>query len=294
MRAPLGARGSYLPTAINVVQCLGWTVFELLVIATAAAALSDELFGFEARWAWTLVFGAAALALGLLGPIGVVRTVDPPRRRLGRPARRRVPRAGGRSPAAGSTRRGTDRARAASRPGRGSTSSSASRSRGSRSRPTTRASPEARGRRSGERASATSCPDALLLALGAVVLLTRDVADAAALPAAVAAGGLVALLALVALTVAETDEAFANAYSGAVSLQNLVPWAAAAAARRPDDDARDRRRARARADELPVVPLPARLVLRPALRRAPRRLARPRRALRADRRLRRAAAPASA
>ena len=67
-------------------------------------------------------------------------------------------------------------------------------------------------------------PDALLLALGAVVLLTRDVADAAALPAAVAAGGLVALLALVALTVAETDEAFANAYSGAVSLQNLVPW----------------------------------------------------------------------
>jgi nucleobase:cation symporter-1, NCS1 family len=68
-------------------------------------------------------------------------------------------------------------------------------------------------------------PDALLLALGAVVLLTRDIADAAALPAAVAAGGLVALLALLALTVAETDEAFANAYSGAVSLQNLLPRA---------------------------------------------------------------------
>ena len=57
------------------------------------------------------------------------------------------------------------------------------------------------------------------------MLLTRDVADAAALPAAIAAGGLVALLALVALTAAETDEAFANAYSGAVSLQNLVPRA---------------------------------------------------------------------
>jgi purine-cytosine permease-like protein len=66
-------------------------------------------------------------------------------------------------------------------------------------------------------------PDALLLALGAVVLLTRDVSDAAALPAAVAAGGVVALLVLLALTVAETDEAFANAYSGAVSLQNLFP-----------------------------------------------------------------------
>ena len=39
-------------------------------------------------------------------------------------------------------------------------------------------------------------PDALLLALGAVILLTREVGDAAALPAAVAAGGIVALLAL--------------------------------------------------------------------------------------------------
>jgi purine-cytosine permease-like protein len=66
-------------------------------------------------------------------------------------------------------------------------------------------------------------PDAILLALGAVILLTRDVADASALPAAVAAGGLLALLVLVALTIAETDEAFANAYSGAVSLQNLFP-----------------------------------------------------------------------
>ena len=66
-------------------------------------------------------------------------------------------------------------------------------------------------------------PDALLLALGAVILLTREVGDAAALPAAVAAGGIVALLTLVVLTVAETDEAFANAYSGAMSLQNLFP-----------------------------------------------------------------------
>ena len=32
MRAPLGRRGSSLPTAVDVVQTLGWTVFELLVI----------------------------------------------------------------------------------------------------------------------------------------------------------------------------------------------------------------------------------------------------------------------
>ena len=44
------------------------------MIATAAAALSDRLFGFRAQWAWTLVFGAVALGFGLAGPIGVVRT----------------------------------------------------------------------------------------------------------------------------------------------------------------------------------------------------------------------------
>ena len=41
----------------------------------------------------------------------------------------------------------------------------------------------------------------------------------------VAAGGVGSLLALLALTVDETDEAFANIYSTAVSLQNLVPRA---------------------------------------------------------------------
>ena len=41
-RAPLGQRGSYLATVLNVLQCLGWSVFEITVIATAAAALSGR------------------------------------------------------------------------------------------------------------------------------------------------------------------------------------------------------------------------------------------------------------
>ena len=39
-RAPLGQRGSYLATGLNVLQCLGWSVFEITVIAIAAGALS--------------------------------------------------------------------------------------------------------------------------------------------------------------------------------------------------------------------------------------------------------------
>src|ERR687887_2926851 len=72
-RAPLGRRGSYLATALNVLQCLGWAVFELIVIATAAGLLCDKLFGFEAVWLWKLVFGALAALMALLGPISFVR-----------------------------------------------------------------------------------------------------------------------------------------------------------------------------------------------------------------------------
>ncbi|MBA2295449.1 MAG: cytosine permease [Actinobacteria bacterium] len=224
LRRPLGERGSYLPTAVNVVQCLGWTVFELLVIATAAAALSDELFGFEARWAWTLAFGAAALALGLLGPIGIVRSV------LRRVAIWVVPLVVAYLAWWALTGGGLEDAW--SRPGEGGLSLwqgidivvGVTVSWVPLAADYTRFARTPRGAFWGTGVG-YFVPDAMLLGLGAVVLLTRDVADAAALPAAIAAGGLVALVALFALTAAETDEAFANAYSGAVSLQNLVPRA---------------------------------------------------------------------
>src|SRR5919198_175445 len=72
-RAPLGRRGSYLATALNILQCLGWAIFELIVIATAAGLLCDKLFGFKAIWVWKLLFGGVATVLALLGPIGFVR-----------------------------------------------------------------------------------------------------------------------------------------------------------------------------------------------------------------------------
>ena len=224
MRAPLGQRGSLLPTGINVLQGIGWTTFELLVIATAAAALSDELFGFRAQWLWTLVFGACALALALLGPIGFVR------RFIRRFAVWAVPLAllyltwwafdgadlGALWDAEGegglSVWQGADVVV-------GITVSwipyAADYTRFSKTR------------RDAFWGTGLGylVPDALLLALGAVLVLSRDVGDPAALPAAVVAGGLAAILALFALLVTETDEAFANAYSAAMSLQNAFPRA---------------------------------------------------------------------
>src|SRR5687767_2785105 len=73
MRAPLGGRGSWAPTVLNAAQCVGWAIFELLIIATAVAALSDELFGFRAQPLWTVLFGGVALVLALLGPVDFVR-----------------------------------------------------------------------------------------------------------------------------------------------------------------------------------------------------------------------------
>jgi purine-cytosine permease-like protein len=64
-----------------------------------------------------------------------------------------------------------------------------------------------------------------LYSLGLLLFLSRGTSDTTALLTSVAAGGIASALALVALTVDETDEPFANVYSAAVSLQNLVPEA---------------------------------------------------------------------
>ena len=222
MRATLGKRGSYLPTTINLVQCVGWTIFELLVIATAAAALSDRALGFGAQWLWTLVFGALALVLGLMGPVGVVR------RLLRKVSVWAVPLA--LAYLVWWTLDGADLGAVWDRPGEGGLSVwqgadivvAVTVSWIPLAADYTRFSRTPRAAFLGTSVG-YFVPDGLLLSLGAVLVLTRDVSDAAALPPAVAAGGVAAFLALLALTVAETDDAFANAYSGAVSGQNLFP-----------------------------------------------------------------------
>jgi putative hydroxymethylpyrimidine transporter CytX len=73
LRPALGLGGSYVATAFNVVQLLGWTVFELVIMGHAANAAVRGLTGFDAAWRWILAFGGAVIALGLWGPVAVVR-----------------------------------------------------------------------------------------------------------------------------------------------------------------------------------------------------------------------------
>ena len=224
LRAPLGQRGSYLATVLNVLQNLGWTVFELIVIATAAAALSKQLLGFSGKPFWTLVFAALTTVLALLGPVGFVR------RWVRRFAIWVVLASLGyltwwalRDAHLGALWH---------RPGEGGltfwqgvdlTVAMAA------SWLPLAADYTRFGRRRGSTFAGTAIgyliPNVWLYALGAVLLLSRGFADATSLLTAIAAGGVASALALLALGVDETKEPFANVYSTAVSLQNLVPRA---------------------------------------------------------------------
>ncbi|MFC1410975.1 cytosine permease [Streptacidiphilus sp. N1-12] len=71
LRGLFGTRLSYLPTVLNIVQCLGWGVFELTVIAMGANALFDG----GPHWLYVLAAGALTTAMTIrpLGSIAVLR-----------------------------------------------------------------------------------------------------------------------------------------------------------------------------------------------------------------------------
>jgi nucleobase:cation symporter-1, NCS1 family len=224
LRAPLGRRGSYIPTAINALQCLGWATFELIIIAAAASALSDELFGIQAKPAWTIAFGVLAAGFALLGPIGFVRRIL---RRFGVwivlasliyltgwALAEADLRALWEAPAEGGSTfwLGVDLVIAITvswvplvsdytRFARDRTSAFW-------------------GSGVGYFIGAT-----WMLGLGVLIVSSRGLSDPVEIPPAVAAAGIGAALALLAVTIDETDEAFANVYSAAVSLQNVLPVA---------------------------------------------------------------------
>src|SRR5881392_2861768 len=223
LRAPLGRRGSYAPTLLNVAQNLGWSTFELIIISIAAAKLSDSVFGFSARWAWAIAFGGISIALGLLGPIGFIRryvkkfaawavlasivyltwwVLDKSQLHASWTAKREGGMTFGQGVdlVIGSIISWTPLAADYTR--------------------------FTRDRRSAFWGTGIGyfVPTLWCFGIGCLLVLARDISAPEQIPAAVAAGG-AGILALLALTVDESDEAFADIYSTAVSLQNLLPRA---------------------------------------------------------------------
>ena len=224
LRAPLGRRGSYAPTVLNVAQNLGWSTFELIIISTAAAALSERVFGFRERWLWALLFGAVSLALGLMGPIGFVR--------------RYVRKFAVWAVAASIVyltwwaidKAHWDQLWHSQGTGGLSLGQGIDLVMASVISWTPLAADYtrfARDRRSAFAGAGVGylLPTLWCFALGAVLVLERNLSDPAQIPNAVASGSVLAVVALLMLTVDESDEAFADVYSTAVSLQNLLPRA---------------------------------------------------------------------
>src|SRR5213078_3163329 len=73
LRPILGRSGSYAPTLVNIVQLLGWTAFELLVMAQATAIVTANFLGPWTAVVFVPAWGVVTMALALGGPLAVVR-----------------------------------------------------------------------------------------------------------------------------------------------------------------------------------------------------------------------------
>ena len=73
LRPVLGARGSFLPSALNVVQLVGWTAVEFWAMGEVANVASARMFGFESRVFWLSAVAIVCTALAVGGPVLVVR-----------------------------------------------------------------------------------------------------------------------------------------------------------------------------------------------------------------------------
>ncbi len=222
-RAPLGRRGSYLATGLNVLQCLGWAIFELIVIATAADLLFAKLFDVHVLWLWKLAFGAVAAAMALMGPIGFVR--------------RFVRKFAIWAVAASVVYLAwwiVDGAHFGGMWNEGGHHGSFWIAVDTVVAVTVSWAPLVadytrfcRDRRTAFWGTSVGylLPTLFQFGFGSILVLSRgvDAAHPELILIAIAGGGVAAAFALLALTVDETDEAFANVYSTAVSAQNVVP-----------------------------------------------------------------------
>ena len=208
LRGLLGRRGSVAPTVLNIAQNIGWATMEILVISTAAVAILGSAW----RWPFVLLAGALAtlMAVRPLGSVRLLRKVmvwlvlaasvflfvevlQQPRQQIPQDA------VLGFWPAVDLAIAGVI----------SYAPLAADYSRHSRTRP------------------AAFWGASLGYGLAAVAYYALGVFAVANLGASDVIGALVALpagaIALAILLVDEVDEAFANVYSTAMSVQNLVP-----------------------------------------------------------------------
>ncbi|MEA2451684.1 MAG: nucleobase:cation symporter, family, partial [Actinomycetota bacterium] len=72
-RPILGVTGSWVPSTLNLVQLVGWTAVELWAMSYVANLVSIEVLGIHSEWLWLAVAALLCTGLALWGPVGVTR-----------------------------------------------------------------------------------------------------------------------------------------------------------------------------------------------------------------------------
>jgi nucleobase:cation symporter-1, NCS1 family len=72
-RPVLGLRGSFLPSGLNLLQLVGWTAVEFWAMAAVANVVSIRLFSLDAYHVWLVVVAVVCTLFAIGGPILVVR-----------------------------------------------------------------------------------------------------------------------------------------------------------------------------------------------------------------------------
>ncbi len=75
LRPALGIRGAGIPALLNLVQLTGWGAFEIVAMRESANTLARQSFGVSSPLLWTILFGVVATLLAVLGPLSVVRRI---------------------------------------------------------------------------------------------------------------------------------------------------------------------------------------------------------------------------
>src|ERR671938_1326049 len=70
IRPSFGVKGAYLPAVLNVMQLVGWTIFEIMIMSKAAEMLVNSVIPY---YVWTIIIGSFIALLGIAGPLTVIK-----------------------------------------------------------------------------------------------------------------------------------------------------------------------------------------------------------------------------
>lgn len=73
LRPSLGIRGSYLASVLNIAQLIGWAGLEIIIMSQAAGQITNYYIDFEGYYLWLAAFAAIGTAFAVGGPAVVVR-----------------------------------------------------------------------------------------------------------------------------------------------------------------------------------------------------------------------------